>query len=182
MPRKGNVITKGLLESLQNRDPKMFDIIRTIDTRLGDIENLESLDIINIISKNILPRSYTPVLTAVTTNPTLNNGTLVGAYVQIGPLVYVEVVYTYGSTSVAGNGVYSFQLPIQALSLQGMLPATVYIAGTGTYNATAIFTSTSLVDILIEEGDAYASHNFPAAWTATSWIKFSGIYLAKSPS
>lgn len=56
--------------------------------------------------------SYTPAHTAVTTNPTLGNGTLTGRYKALGGYTYlVEVEYVRGSTGTNGSGDWRFSLP-----------------------------------------------------------------------
>lgn len=58
--------------------------------------------------------SYTPVLTADTTSPTLGTGgTAVGAYTQIGKTVFYNFRFTFGSSGVAaGSGLYRVSVPV----------------------------------------------------------------------
>ncbi|WP_327403818.1 hypothetical protein OG194_29555 [Streptomyces sp. NBC_01288] len=58
--------------------------------------------------------TYTPNWTAITTNPVLGNGTLVGRYMKIGRTVIAHVNLTMGSTTTYGSGGYSFDLPAAA--------------------------------------------------------------------
>ena len=58
--------------------------------------------------------SYTPVWTAVTSNPSLGNGAVVGRYQQIGKTVHVYARLTAGSTSGYGSGAYRLSLPAAA--------------------------------------------------------------------
>lgn len=60
------------------------------------------------------PDTYTPQLTAVTTNPTLGTGSSAeGLWVQIGPLVYCVWTIQFGNSGVnAGSGVYRVSLPV----------------------------------------------------------------------
>lgn len=60
--------------------------------------------------------AYTPTWTASTTNPTLNNGTLLGRYWQIQKMVLVQVYLTIGGSTAIGSGAYSLSLPVQAAS------------------------------------------------------------------
>jgi|TARA_Y100000034_G_C6741159_1_gene328872 hypothetical protein len=56
--------------------------------------------------------TYTPAWTATTTNPTIGNGTLTGAYRMVGRTSMVwRMTMVYGSTSTAGSGTWSFGLP-----------------------------------------------------------------------
>lgn len=58
--------------------------------------------------------SYTPVWTAVTSNPSLGNGNVVGRYKQWGKTVQVYARLTTGSTSGYGSGAYRLSLPTAA--------------------------------------------------------------------
>lgn len=55
--------------------------------------------------------TYTPSLTAATTNPVLGNGSIAGRYVKGGRLCLCEIQVLWGSTSTYGSGVYAFGLP-----------------------------------------------------------------------
>lgn len=60
--------------------------------------------------------SYTPVLTAATTNPNIGStGTGQGRYVQIGKLVHFYATIVPGGTGIAGgSGGYAISLPVAA--------------------------------------------------------------------
>jgi hypothetical protein len=74
--------------------------------------------------------SYSPAWTATTTNPTLGNGTLTGAYMEMGQTVQVRIVLTVGSTTSVGSGVYSFSLPFGG-KLNGLMSAMFSDASAG---------------------------------------------------
>lgn len=57
-------------------------------------------------------KSYTPAWTATTTNPVINNGSLVGRYVELGDIVLVRARIQAGSTTTFGSGTYSLSLPV----------------------------------------------------------------------
>lgn len=61
-------------------------------------------------------KTYTPALTAVTTNPTLGTGSLaLGRYYRLGDLVTVHVKIVFGTSGVAaGTGSYRVSLPVNA--------------------------------------------------------------------
>ena len=65
--------------------------------------------------------SYTPSLTASTTNPTLGTGsTQTGYYVQIGKLVIYNFLIFFGSSGVAaGTGDYYVSVPVNITSANG---------------------------------------------------------------
>lgn len=58
--------------------------------------------------------SYSPTWTAVTTNPTLGNGTISAAYMQIGKTVHFRVKVTFGTTTTLGSGAYGLTPPVTA--------------------------------------------------------------------
>lgn len=60
--------------------------------------------------------SYTPQWTAPTTNPTVGNGSLVGAYCQIGRTYIVRIELVTNTTTTFGSGQYAFSLPTTASS------------------------------------------------------------------
>jgi hypothetical protein len=55
--------------------------------------------------------SYTPVWSSTGTQPVRNNGTLTGAYKDVGRFVHVRIELVFGSLTTAGTGAYSFSLP-----------------------------------------------------------------------
>ena len=65
-------------------------------------------------------QSYTPIWTAVTTNPSIGNGTLVGRYTQIGKTCILVIGLTMGSTTTYGSGNWSFSLPKTAKNTSGI--------------------------------------------------------------
>ncbi|MFI0484893.1 hypothetical protein [Actinomadura sp. 9N215] len=58
--------------------------------------------------------TYTPAWTAVSSNPSLGNGAVVGRYKQWGKSVQVYARLTTGSTSSYGSGGYRLSLPSAA--------------------------------------------------------------------
>lgn len=60
--------------------------------------------------------TYSSAWTAVTTNPTLGNGTIVSQYRTLGRVVDFEVIVTFGSTTSAGSGNYYLTIPLAAAS------------------------------------------------------------------
>jgi hypothetical protein len=57
--------------------------------------------------------TWTPVLTASTTNPTLGSGsTASGNYTQINKLVIANFLFGFGTSPTAGSGTYQISLPI----------------------------------------------------------------------
>src|SRR4051794_35208318 len=69
--------------------------------------------------------------TAIWTNASaaLGNGTLVSRYRQVGKTINWEVVLTFGSTTNAGSGQFTFALPV-AGALNSPIPFPLYINDT----------------------------------------------------
>ena len=65
-------------------------------------------------------QSYTVSWTAVTTNPSIGNGTLSGRYVQIGKTCILVIALTMGSTTPSGSVHWSFSLPKTAKNTAGI--------------------------------------------------------------
>jgi len=73
--------------------------------------------------------SYTPVLTATTTNPVLGNGTAVGEYARVQNFIVYRFSITFGSTTTVGSGNYKISLPVT-----GVQYGAYYSAGTGQFS------------------------------------------------
>lgn len=56
--------------------------------------------------------AYTPSWTAATTNPSVGNGSLVGAVRQMGSLVHFRLLLTAGSSTTFGSGAWKMTLPV----------------------------------------------------------------------
>lgn len=60
--------------------------------------------------------SYTPTWGNTGTANTLGNGSVAGAYLQVGKLVLFFISLTWGSTTASGNGTWTFTLPVTGSS------------------------------------------------------------------
>lgn len=69
-------------------------------------------------STNTFPgwATYSPTWAGSSSNPAIGNGTLYGAYVQIGKTVIVYVSIQPGSTTTFGSGFWTISLPVTAAS------------------------------------------------------------------
>jgi hypothetical protein len=88
--------------------------------------------------------TYTPVLTASTTNPVIGNGSITGRYVNIGATIIGEIRVIAGTVGFnRGLGAYSISLPTPAVfeNFQPVGQVVVRDEGPGlNYFGTAIFT------------------------------------------
>lgn len=121
--------------------------------------------------------AYTPVWTASTTNPTLGNGTLTGAYMQAGKLVIWRLKLTFGSTTTVGSGTWSFTLPATAAS-------TTEASGSGLARDDSAVAYTPLVvraagGVFDLVGPSSRVNNAsPYVWATLDTITASGVYEA----
>ncbi len=69
--------------------------------------------------------AYTPTWTSSGTAPAIGNGSIVGAYMQVGKTFDFRIALTAGSTTTFGTGQYSFSLPATLNSAM----SSVYVHG-----------------------------------------------------
>lgn len=84
--------------------------------------------------------SYTPVLGATTTNPTLGAGTVRGKYFRIFDQIYVWGEFRFGTGFTAGSGIYTMNLPFPAKTIMGsnvLLGSAPIIGGGTSWDASA---------------------------------------------
>ena len=101
--------------------------------------------------------SYTPTLTASTTNPT--NWTRTGHYMQVGKLVVARIALVAGGSMTAGSGTYRVALPVTAASGQATIPhpANLYDHSTGA----------RCLPVAMIFDPAYLEFRYPTGWPAT---------------
>ena len=130
--------------------------------------------------------SYTPTLTASTTNPT--NWTQTGYYMRAGKLVICKFILTAGASFTAGSGNYRVALPVNA-STTGSIevnPSSSMIADVSTgYLAvpTIIINNTSYLEwrypATYPTGASTAvSNSTPFAWGSGDIIRGALVYEA----
>jgi hypothetical protein len=128
--------------------------------------------------------SYTPAWTTDGgTQPVLNNGTITGAYKQIGKTVFVRVKLNAGTTTTFGTGAFQFSLPVSASSPDGIqFPCSMLDNGihwyqgivNGTYTGA---TNKSAIIYPNTSGwsDAVTSTS-PFTWGSADSLQFNGSY------
>lgn len=75
-------------------------------------------DILNALTNSWT--AFTPSWVASVTNPVLNNGLIQAFYFQDGKLVHFRITITFGSTTTAGSGNYTFGLPVASIEEIGV--------------------------------------------------------------
>lgn len=132
--------------------------------------------------------SWTPILntgawTAYTpsiTNGTLGNGTLLGAYVQMGKTIAFRAQVTLGTTSTVASG---FRLGIPALAKSGVWQTA---QGWAFHNAGSLFfnvwceieTAGDLVRVFNAANNTLLSATVPFTWAANDILVLEGVYEA----
>ncbi len=125
-------------------------------------------------------RSYTPTWTAVTTNPTIGNGSLTGRYLLIGRRVEFRISVTWGSTTSNGSGVYRWAPPVTAANNatpvgEPIGRATLYDDSAGDrYTRTAYMTTAGIS--LTSEAASLVSGINPWTWANGDMLVITGSY------
>lgn len=129
--------------------------------------------------------SYTPAWTTDSTQPTLGNGSVTGAYKLIGKTCFVRVRLYWGTTTSNGTGAFYFSLPVSASTSWGIqMPVSILDNGNAWYQAIANgeyggFTSKTAL-IGQSAGGANSSQaitgTFPFTFGNLDSIQFNGSY------
>ncbi len=121
-------------------------------------------------------QTYTPGWSASVTQPAIGNGVRTGRFLQIGKTVDVLITIQWGSTTAAGNGVYTFTLPPGILTRA--LPSTVYVSGGGVYSTAGFFTPIIVLQgglntftAIVNNGTSLG-HAAPAVWVTGTLMSF----------
>lgn len=94
------------------------------------LESLRATVLGKVPSSPVSPvwSTYSPVLFATGTNPTMGNSTVSGRYRVDGKTVHVSIYIVFGSSFSAGSGLYGVTLPVaphttqmQALQVAGVM-------------------------------------------------------------
>jgi hypothetical protein len=99
--------------------------------------------------------NYTPTWTSSGTQPAIGNGTIVGRFSMVGPMVAVQASFTMGSTTTYGTGDYSFGLPVSASS------ALVWY---GNYHALDTGSANAATGVFAASGAAYGTPEYHTTW------------------
>lgn len=124
--------------------------------------------------------TYTPTLTALTTNPTLGNGTLTGRYRMLAvDSMQIEVRFVRGSTGTNGSGRYQISMPSgYTAAAEQWLCGGIDDSGTRAYIVHArIASGTSIFNFWHTEstGVGWIDHSAPVTWATGDYIAFNGI-------
>lgn len=116
--------------------------------------------------------SYTPAITAATTNPTLGSTSVSGFYRKIGKTVDIDIDITIGSGFSAGSGAYRFSFPAgvsplltaQSRPLGLVHVRDVSVPATTTHNA--YYFSSSVFAVVASGGGGLLGASSPITWAS----------------
>jgi hypothetical protein len=123
--------------------------------------------------------SWTPALTATTTNPTLGTGgSTAGRYGRIQKIVVGIGLVTFGTSgTAAGSGLYYVSLPVTAKFAGEVIGDWQSYDGTSAWRVGNIVSDTTSRAYLMYENN-FVSNTQPWAWGASDFIRFSFTYEA----
>jgi hypothetical protein len=124
--------------------------------------------------------AYTPSLTASTTNPSLGNGTIAGAYSQVGKTISFGIDLRIGSTTTRGVGRWYLSLPVPPHARLQTCGLYMYVSGVAEYVGQAKIEGGKInnMQISTSTNSQALSHSVPASLTAGSPIILTGVYEA----
>lgn len=115
--------------------------------------------------------SYTPTWTAVTTNPTIGNGTITGRYTATTDWVELWIALVMGSTTTYGVGSYFVSLPFAAVgTFEQFMDASLYNNGISRHRGVPFMTGGASV-FGIYEPTAWGGAA-PLVWDSTHPFTF----------
>jgi hypothetical protein len=156
------------------------------DTLTAAFWNLHVRDNLNWIARAGITgwSSFTPTWGSDGTAPAIGNGTLTGAYQQIGTLIVARFRMILGSTSTVGTGNYNWLLPVSAVNI-GTITAigVAYIndATAGVFHAAIQFNSTTAIK-LRAAADQITLVSATSPMVPASGDEYAGTYVYASAS
>lgn len=126
--------------------------------------------------------SWTPIWTATTTNPSLGNGTLVGAYMLMSKLCIFRLRLVFGSTTTRGVGSYQMSLPFAPKGNQEWLSNLIFnTVNSGVFLGLGRSSDSSVarMDALTVNTDLRGeniTHSMPVSTGAGSRLEINGTY------
>lgn len=151
----------------------------TAGTTSGQVLTAATLNTIGAVWE-----TWTPALTASTTNPNLGaTGTSVGRYARVNKTIFGNAVFTFnGAGLAAGAGFYFCSLPFTAQAA-GLTTGTVVAIDVSTFASTVNICQTDTVNRLIGVGTGGASlaatiQAGTYAWAAGDFLRFNFCYEA----
>lgn len=128
--------------------------------------------------------AYTPAWTSTSTLPALGNGTLVGAYMQIGKTVFYRIKLVTGSTTTYGAGTYLFSLPpvtphADSAFVGGDIGrATIRDTSAAAHYGRTAYLNTTTTLALVSDSAAVVTNLSPVTFASGDIITIHGFYQA----
>jgi hypothetical protein len=137
-------------------------------------------------SSNFVDRyetDFTPVWTASSVNPVLNDGTLTGRLFRAGRTITVQMYLTIGASTTTGTGIWTFSLPasLSFLKASRVSMGSAYGLRTGVaFQVGATITNTSPTTLGITIISHAGSNNWgpavPVTWAANDYVRMQVTY------
>ncbi|GGV34269.1 hypothetical protein GCM10010182_67700 [Actinomadura cremea] len=130
--------------------------------------------------------TYTPALTATSSNPTLGTGsTAQGRYIRYGRTVHVEVIIKFGTSGMsAGSGFYEISLPVTARTQTiGRRTGSAYVydnSANDYEDAGAFINAGDTTKVRLAVSGSVVFNRVPWTWAASDELGFTITYEAAS--
>lgn len=123
--------------------------------------------------------SYTPSWTSSGTAPAIGNGSLTGAYLLLGKLLFFRIVLLGGSSTTWGTGLYAFSLPdgVTTAASSQVVSGYVWDSNPGTRSPAAgqVVASGSSVNRIVVGSGAGAGATVPFTWAVGDELVLTGM-------
>ena len=124
--------------------------------------------------------SFTPTWTGSGGNPAIGNGTLAGAYLQIGKTLHLRIWMKAGTTTTFGSGTWDFLLP-NSLAVSSAYTQTLHVFaidnGTANYSDAAYIGLggiTTTLRVAQTGGTGSYGSAVPFTWTTSDELAIEG--------
>jgi hypothetical protein len=127
---------------------------------------------------------WTPTWTALTTNPVLGDGSLVGRYSVVGKICFVDITLIMGSTTTYGSGGWRISLPF-APATRALSTHSSY--GSGCINDVSTGANIENISVRTNSVNRYINRFYypggfnitsttPITWAVNDWLAYSLAY------
>jgi hypothetical protein len=119
---------------------------------------------------------YTPLWSSLGTQPAIGNGTLTGAYRQLGKLVAVRLSMNAGTTTTFGTGGWRVTLPFAASASQQSVSGIASPSANAVYGVCAWLQASSNQIAVYTAAGVVVDATDPAAWGNLGTLAMNGVY------
>jgi len=171
------VARKKITQLTAHAAPALTDILPIVD--LSGTATTKKSTITQVLSP-LVSASYAVTWTAVSVNPAIGDGTLVGLFLQVGKVVDFSITMIAGSTTTFGTGAWIFTLPVVSLAMTVSRPvfqAYAQTAGGVPFMGLARASNTTTFRV-VAEGSVYFDFDSPFVWASGDFFNVFGRYWA----